>query len=58
MLFDADDVNLPRVGYVSFKQTATDLEKFFIMNPLEFSRSETNLDLTVVENWFIEFQRQ
>jgi Tol biopolymer transport system component len=56
LLFDADEMNLPNTGYVYFKQSPTDLEKFLIMNPLSTSRRQVDTDLTIVENWFREFE--
>jgi hypothetical protein len=50
LLFDADELNLPATGYVYFKQSPNDLEKFLIMNPLSTNRREVNTDLTIVEN--------
>jgi serine/threonine protein kinase len=56
LLFDAEKLNLPTVGYVYFKQSPSDPEKFLMMNPLSTSRREVNTDLTVVENWPLEFE--
>jgi Tol biopolymer transport system component len=55
MLFDADELNLPATGYFYLKQSPNDLDRFIIMNPLSTSRREVDTDLTIVENWFVEF---
>jgi Tol biopolymer transport system component len=56
LLFNADELNLPTVSYAYFKQSPADLDKCIIMNPLSSNRREVNTNLTIVENWFREFE--
>ena len=57
LLFRAEDYYLPPPTYVYFKQSPSDSDQFLIMTPLETTRRETNISITVVENWFREFRR-
>jgi serine/threonine protein kinase/Tol biopolymer transport system component len=56
LLFDAGELSLPSPGYSHFKQSPNDMDRFLVMNPLTTSHREVNTNLTVVENWFREFQ--
>jgi hypothetical protein len=58
LLFSAEEHNLPSTNYISFQQSPNDPDKFLMMRTLQSDRRETNTDLTVVENWFREFQER
>ena len=49
---------MPGVDYWYFRQSPNDPDRFLVMTQLNLNSGNVNTAMTVIENWFKEFDRK
>jgi serine/threonine-protein kinase len=57
-IFNANALNLANWPLAYYKQSPNDPDQFLVMSPTTLDRKELSVSITVVQNWFKEFENR